>query len=102
MSEVRDLLGNTLKVGDMAVLHNDPQKMGLIVAKIIEVSSGGLSVAVDRNQKGQTPAKVRILIDMTLTGNPQMPIFPVLCKVANPNSEALIDKVMDTVEGGVQ
>jgi hypothetical protein len=102
MSEVRDVLGNELKVGDMAILHNDPSKMGLVVARIVEVSSGGISVAVDRNAKGMTPAKVRLVIDMTLTGNPQMPVFPVLCKVVNPASQALLDKVMEgSGEGGM-
>ena len=91
MSELRDILGNTLHVGDRVVLQNDPNKMGLVIGKIVEVHTGGLALG---NSKQEAPATVRILIDITLTASPHMPVIPVICKVVAPEDQKLVEEAL--------
>jgi hypothetical protein len=89
-------MGHKLYVGDWVSILPPPNTIW--IGKIADVSDGGLSLSIDRNNKGVTPAKVRVVLDISLNANPQMPIFPNLVKVPPPGSDDMIDKVIEEVE----
>src|SRR6266404_4130452 len=92
----KDTMGNTLHNGDWVSILPPPNT--LWVGRITEVSDGGLSLSIDRNQKGVTPAKVRLVLDITLNANPQVPIFPNLVRIVTPMEEAAAEKVLEKLE----
>ena len=92
----KDTMGNTLHTGDWVSILPPPNT--LWVGRITEVSDGGLSLSIDRNQKGVTPAKVRLVLDITLNANPQAPIFPNLVRIVTPMEEAAVEKVLEKLE----
>ena len=92
MSSCKDVKGNTLEVGHQVVVL--PRTDLLWIAKVVEVSDGGLTHIIDKNNKGMTPAKVRIIIDITMQADSRMPIFVPLCRIVSPESDSLLDKLM--------
>jgi hypothetical protein len=92
-SRCRDTMGNTLEK-DQWVTVMPPQNT-IWIAKIVEISDGGIMLSIDKNQKGVTPAKVRVMLDITLNANPQMPVFPNLCRIVTPQSEEILNKALE-------
>lgn len=96
---VKDIFGNELRKGDKVAFHMHflQNTANITVAEITEVHEGGLAVSIGGkgNQQGVTPAQVRLIIDVTLTGNPAMPVFPMVAKVVSPGSEALVNRLTD-------
>lgn len=92
MSKCKDTMGNTLEVGQTVTIM--PPANTIWVAKITEVHDGGLMLSIDKNNKGMTPAKVRVVLDITLQANPNMPIFPQLARLVTPQGENLVDQIM--------
>ena len=93
-SRCKDVMGNTLEVGQQVNIL--PRTDLLWIAKIVEVSDGGVMLSIDKNQKGVTPAKVRLILDVTLQANPAMPVFPNLVRIINPASDSVVKKIMES------
>ena len=93
MSNCKDVKGNTLEVGHYVTIV--PRMDMLWIGKIIEVSDGGMMIAIDKKNSGVTPAKVRLVLDIILNANPQMPIFSPLVRIVTPEAEDLLNKVME-------
>jgi len=91
MGKIRDIVGNELKEGDFVSFY--PRNTGLWIAKIVEVKEGGVSLSIDKN-KAMTPAQIRIVMDVTLTINPMMPIFHDLVRIAPPGADEIVNKIM--------
>jgi hypothetical protein len=98
MSNCKDTMGNTLEVGHWVTIA-PPQGL-LWIAKVVEVSDGGVMLAIDKKNSGITPAKIRVILDITLNANPQMPVFPTLCRIVNPKSEEVIQRIMEEGRDG--
>jgi hypothetical protein len=92
MSKLKDLMGNELNEGDYVSVGIDHSKLLLWVAKIGELSEGGLTLAIDKGRT-KAPAKIRLILDITLTANADMPFFPMLAKIVSPGSSDLINKM---------
>lgn len=93
MSKCKDTMGNSLEVGQWVSILPPPNTVW--VGKITEVYDGGIALSIDRNQKGVTPAKVRLVMDITLSANPNMPVFPSLVRIVTPQSEETIRELLD-------
>ena len=93
MSNARDCMGNTIEVGHWVDILPPPGVKW--IAKVAEVSEGGLMLSIDKNQKGVTPAKIRLILDITLNANPQMPVFPNIVRIVTPQSEELVNKITE-------
>jgi hypothetical protein len=97
-SKCKDTLGNTLEVGQMVTIM---PPMGTIwIARITEINDGGIMLSLDKHNKGITPTRVRVVLDITLNANPQMPVFPMLCRVVNPQSEDILNKALEEPPSG--
>jgi len=96
----KDTMGHSLKKGDWVTVL--PPQNTIWIARVEEISEGGLAIAIDKNNKGMTPAKVRVVLDITLNANPQMPVFPNLLKTLPPGSDDILDKIMAEIEKGNQ
>src|SRR6266403_1623241 len=59
-----------------------------------ELTDGGISLSINKNNR-MTPAKVRVVLDITLNANPQLAVFPGLTKTLPPGSDEIIDKIME-------
>lgn len=92
----KDTMGNAIHVGDWVSILPPPNTIW--VGRITEVSDGGLSLSIDRNQKGVTPSKVRLVLDITLQANPQVPVFPNLVRIVTPMEEAAVEKILEKIE----
>jgi hypothetical protein len=92
-SKCRDYMGHVLSLNDWVDVL-PPQNMKWI-GKIVEISDGGISLSIDRNQKGVTPAKIRLVMDITMNANPNMPVFPGLTRTSPPGSDEIVDKVIE-------
>lgn len=95
-SKCLDTMGHKLYVGDWVSILPPPNTIW--IGKVAEVNDGGLSLAIDKNNRGVTPAKVRVILDIALNANPQMPVFPNLVKVPPPDSDDIVDKVIEMGE----
>jgi hypothetical protein len=98
MSNAKDCMGNTIEVGHWVDILPPPGVKW--IGKIVEVVDGGLSLSIDKNQRGVTPTKVRMVLDITLNANPQMPVFPNLIRVVTPQSEELVNKIAELPPSG--
>jgi hypothetical protein len=96
MTKCKDCMGHALNLSDWVDLL-PPQNVKWI-GKIVEISDGGINLSIDRNQKGVTSAKIRIVLDITLNANPNFPVFPGLTKTSPPGSDELIDEIMKEAE----
>ena len=96
MSKCKDTMGHALHAGDWVSILPPPNTIW--IGKIAEVSDGGISLSIDRNNKGVTAAKVRVILDISLNANPQMPIFANLVKVLPPGSDEVVEKIMEETE----
>lgn len=94
-SKMLDLRGNHLAVGDMCAFHLEQQKTGILLAKIVEIREGGMVIPMAKGQQGLSPAQVRVILDITLTADPRMPIFPVLVKTVNPQEAENVEKILE-------
>jgi hypothetical protein len=79
---VKDALGNTLEAGHLVLWNN-------MIAKVVSVESGGLSV-VSKDRKGVTLPQ--LTLELKIQVQPGQPI-PVI-RVVDPASESLIESVM--------
>ena len=95
-SKCRDTMGNSLNIGDWVSILPPPNTIW--VGRITEVGDGGIDLSINKNQRGVTPSKVRLVLDITLNANPQIPVFPNLVRIVTPQSEAAVDKNLDKVE----
>lgn len=93
MSNCKDVKGNTLEVGHFVTIV--PRMDMLWIAKVVEVSDGGMMLAIDKKNSGITPAKIRLILDITLQANPQMPVFSPIVRIVTPEAEDLLNKVME-------
>src|SRR5947208_1375995 len=92
-SKCLDTMGHKLYPGDWVSIL--PPSNTIWIGKVAEVSDGGISLSIDKNNRGVTPAKIRVVLDITLNANPQMPVFPSLVKVSPPGSDDIVDKIME-------
>lgn len=83
----RDVVGNTLAVGDLVC----GQFSWPTVFKVVAVEHGGIHTA-----QGITPAKVRLVADVNLTSMPGIP-FIQLIRVLSPTSQELVDAIMSNL-----
>jgi len=95
-SKCKDCMGHSLYLGDWVDIL-PPQNIKWI-GKIVEINDGGISLSIDKNNRGMTPAKVRVVLDITLNANPQLAVFPGLTKTLPPGSDEMIDKVMEEID----
>jgi len=95
-SKCRDCMNHILRLGDWVDIL-PPQNIKWI-GKIVEINDGGISLSIDKNNRGMTPAKVRVVLDITMNANPQLAVFPGLTKTLPPGSDDMIDKVMEEAE----
>lgn len=95
MSKCKDCMGHSLEVGDYVDIL-PPQNMKWI-GKVAEVQDGGITLSLDK-QKGITPAKIRVILDITMNANPAMAVFPGLTKTMPPGSDELVDKIMESAD----
>jgi hypothetical protein len=93
VSNCKDAKGNTIEVGHIVTIV--PRTDMLWFAKVVEVSDGGMALVIDKNNEGVTPAKVRVILDITLQGNPHLPLFPVICRIVTPQSEDMVNKLTE-------
>lgn len=96
MNKCKDCMGHPLNVKDWVSILPPPNTIW--IGRIEEVNDGGISLSIDRNSKGVTPAKIKVILDITLNANPQMPIFANLVKVSPPGSDELEEKIMEAVD----
>lgn len=94
-SKCKDCMGHTLRVGDYVDIL-PPQNMKWI-GKIVECSDGGITLSLDKH-KGVSPAKIRVVLDITLNANPQMPVFPTITRTSPPGSDEIVDEIMKAAE----
>jgi hypothetical protein len=92
MSNCKDVKGNTLEVGHWVTIV--PRMDLLWIGKVVEVDDGGMSLVVSKGNQALTPAKVRIILDVTLNANPQMPLFTPLVRIVMPESEKIVEKLL--------
>lgn len=95
-SKCLDTMGHRLTLGDWVSILPPPNTIW--IGKIAEINEGGLSLSIDKNNRGVTPARVRVVLDIMLNANPQMPVFPNLVKVPPPGSDEIIDKIIGETE----
>lgn len=84
----QDLLGNELCLGDVVCYTPERPCVGRVAA----IQNGGL-----HTNAGQTPAIVRIIIDLTL-GCPAGSQLTPLVKVVAPRQSKLIDKLLENAD----
>jgi hypothetical protein len=96
MNKCKDCMGHTLKIGDYVDVL-PPQNMKWI-GRITEASDGGISLSIDKGNRGVTPAIIRVVLDITLQANPQLAVFPGLTKTSPPGSDDVIDKIMEAAK----
>jgi len=92
-SKCRDCMNHVLRLGDWVDIL-PPQNIKWI-GKIVEINDGGISLSIDKNNRGMTPAKVRVVLDITMNANPQLAVFPGLTKTLPPGSDQIVDKIME-------
>src|SRR5882724_7214830 len=95
-SKCKDTMGNSLNIGDWVSIL--PPSNTIWVGRITEATDGGIDLSINKNQRGVTPSKVRLVLDITLNANHQMPVFPNLVRIVTPQGEAAVDKILDKVE----
>lgn len=96
-SKCIDTLGHRIDEGDWVTIM--PQPNTIWVARVKEVSNGGIAIAIDKKQNaGITLARVRVVLDITLSAPPGITVFPNILKTTPPNSDAILDKIMEEVE----
>lgn len=98
---MKDIIGNELRKGDQVAVHLDMNKMGLVIARIEDLREGGLDLSLGKgNPRGTSPAQLRLIIDITLTADPHLPVFPVIGRLANPLADEAIKKLADEPPSG--
>lgn len=86
---VKDYLGNTLYVGSLVTLQlNFP-----IVGKVVEIQEGGIQTT-----RGMMPTQLRVICDWTIQSAPGQRV-PCLARVVDPNSEAIVQKLIELPPG---
>jgi len=95
-SKCKDCMGHTLNLGDWVDIL-PPQNIKWI-GKIVEINDGGISLSIDKHNRGVTPAKVRVVLDITMNANPQLAVFPGLTRTFAPGSDEIVDKIIEEVE----
>jgi len=88
--EVRDCVGNSLKQGDLVTVCFKT----IPIFKIIAVESGGL-----HTPKGRSPARIRIVCDMTLAQMPEFP-FESLVRITSPSSQQIVESIANSLPRG--
>lgn len=97
---MKDIIGNELKKGDQVAVYLDMNKMGLVIARIEDLREGGVDLSVGKGQRAMTPAQLRLIIDITLTADPNLPVFPVIGRLANPNAQQALEELADAPPSG--
>jgi hypothetical protein len=92
-SKCRDCMGHSLAEGDWVSIL--PPSNIVWIAKVAEIQEGGVLLTLGKNERGMSPSKVRLVLDITMNANPQMPIFPSIVRVLSPGSEELVEKTME-------
>lgn len=95
-SKCLDTMGHKLYPGDWVSILPPPNTIW--IGKVAEVSDGGIALSIDKNNRGITPAKIRVILDISLNANPNMPVFPNLVKVPPPGSDEVIEKVLEKTD----
>ena len=89
-TKIRDGMGNFLSVGDMIVFIKDLQGS---VGRVAEFHPGGVDLA---SVKGKTtPARLRIVFDMTITIPPGVNFVKDIFRVVNPQNEEVLTKIIE-------
>lgn len=91
-----DTMGHKLSEGDWISILPPPNTIW--IGRIAEISEGGVSLSIDKNNRGVTLSKIRVVLDISLNANPQMPVFPNLVKVFSPGSDELENKMTEIAE----
>lgn len=92
---VKDGAGNPLTLGSL-VVWTGVKNTSHIVGKVVGYDPGGLSVieSGSKNDK-QTPARVKVVFEMTVFIQPGMPILGDYFRIINPNQETIIGKILE-------
>lgn len=89
-TNIKDGMGNTLSVGDMIIFV--PELRGSI-GRVAEYSEGGIDLVSKQGRK--TPARLRIVFDLTLAIPPGVNFVKDLFKVVSPQSEEVLSKIIE-------
>jgi hypothetical protein len=91
--KLKDSVGNPINLGDLILLQNDAKMM---LARVVEYHPGGLLVGTAYGKdvpQGQLPARLRILIDMTVALQPGVSTLAGAFRIANPEVGETIVKI---------
>jgi hypothetical protein len=90
--KLKDFMGNDLTIGSTIQLTGEWHQL---IGKIVEFHAGGILVGTAYGKdvpQGQTPSRLRILVDMTLAIQPGASVLSGSFRLANPMDGEVIVK----------
>lgn len=96
---VKDGVGNELLEGDLVLVQLEHP---FCIGRVAHLKDGGVSLA-DTSGKGKvTPGMIQIVCPQTIAYQPGPHArVPVLFKLTNPASQAVVDEIMDKANAGI-
>lgn len=95
---MKDMMGNDLFVGNKVALYLSHEKMALVIATIVGIKEGGISLATPN--AGPLPPQVRVMFDLTMSGMPGLRVMPGMAKIIAPDADPLMERVIKELERG--
>jgi hypothetical protein len=95
MIPVKDAAGNNLTIGSL-VVWTGCKNSAHIVGRVADYVPGGISlIETGEKQDKKSPARVKVVFEMTILCQPGMTVLGDYFRIINPQAETLIGKILE-------